>query len=175
MDDAARARGTRKPERRKAERTRSLTAGLLAYGGGAFVLDCLIRDIGATGAQIRASAAQPMPNDAYLIDLKSWRGYQAHRVWYRASLAGFAFDQEYALSGTLPPNLEFLRSLFIEAQLRQVDFLTGQGLIMRDALTKMGVTNATYFRWLDSTKPGARRLRAKAPNAGQNTGVPYRL
>lgn len=104
MDDAAKGR-PRKSERRKGDRQRAFTAGLLSYGGGAFVLDCLIRDIGATGAQIRASAAQPMPNDAYLIDLKTWKGYQARRIWYRSSLAGFAFDQEYSLSGRFLPIL----------------------------------------------------------------------
>jgi hypothetical protein len=175
MDDAAKNRKVRKTERRKGERKRAFTAGLLVYGGGAFVLDCLIRDIGATGAQIRASTAQPMPNEGYLIDLKTWIGYQAHRVWYQSSLAGFAFEKEYQLSGALPANLEFLRSLFIEAQLRQVDHLTANGLYMHDALAKMGVTNATYFRWLDSSaRPGARRLRAKAP-AGDDAGVPNRL
>lgn len=173
MDDTARARRPRKSERRKAERKRAFTAGLLAYGGGAFVLDCLIRDIGATGAQIRTSTAQAMPNDAYLIDLKTWMGYQANRVWYRSSLAGFSFEKEYPLSGALPAQLEFLRELFIEGQLRQVDRLTAQGLPIRDALSKLGVTDATYFRWRDSSaKPGTRRSRAKPPAGGE---IPYRL
>ena len=173
MDDALKNRKPRKPERRQAERQRAFSAGLLTYGGGAFVLDCLIRDIGATGVQIRASKTQAMPNEAYLIDLKCWRAFQAHRIWYRSSLAGFAFEQEYALSGVLPANLEFLRTLFIEAQLRQVDHLTGQGLYMREALSKLGVTDATYYRWLDaSQKPGSRRARSKTADS---TVIPHRL
>jgi hypothetical protein len=174
MDGAAKGHKSHKNERRKSERKRSLTAGLLAYGGGAFVVDCLIRDVCAKGAQVRISAAQPMPNDAYLIDLKTWIGYEAHRVWYRSSLAGFSFEREYPLSETLPANLEYLRTLFIEAQLRKVDDLTAGGLYMRDALAKLGITNATYYRWLDS-KPGARRPRAKPPAGGDNTGLTYRL
>jgi hypothetical protein len=163
MDDSAKDRQARKSERRKVDRKRAFTAGLLAYGGGAFVLDCLIRDIGAAGAQIRASKAQPMPNEAYLIDLKTWFGYQAHRIWYRSSLAGFSFEQEYPLSGALPPHLEFLRSLFIEAQLRQVERLTAQGHYICEVLSKLGVTNATYFRWLDSSsRLSTRRLRVTA-------------
>lgn len=176
MDDAAKGRKPRKTERRKVERKRAFSAGLLAYGGGAFVLDCLIRDIGAKGAQVRVSAAQPMPNEAFLIDLKTWVGYQAHRIWYRSSLAGFSFEQEYPLSGALPAHLEFLRSLFIEAQLRQVDRMTSQGLYMSDVLSKLGVTNATYFRWLDSSsRLSTRRSRVKGIDGRDSTGVPTRL
>jgi hypothetical protein len=162
MDDVISNCDARESDRRQAERKRAFTAGLLVYGGGAFVLDCLIRDIGAGGAQIRTSKTQPIPNEAYLINLKSWFGYQVCRVWHRSSLAGFSFEQEYPLNGMLPVNLEFLRNLFIEAQLRQVDRLTGQGAYMSEVLAKVGVTNATYFRWLDSSpKLSPRRLRTK--------------
>jgi hypothetical protein len=151
-------------ERRKAERKRSFSAGLLAYGGGAFVLNCLIRDIGETGAQIRMSKMQPLPMEAYLIDLRAWLGYQACRVWHRSSLAGFSFDQKFPLNETLPNNLEFLRTLFIDAQLREVERLTAQGIYLPEVLAKMSVTKATYERWLDSSlKPAARRMRTKAP------------
>ena len=162
MVDVITNRDARESERRKVERKRAFTAGLLVYGGGAFVLDCLIRDIGAAGAQVRISKAQPIPNEAYLIDLRTWLGYQTCRIWHRSSLAGFRFEQEYPLNGMLPSNLEFLRSLFIEAQLRQVERLTAQGIYMSEVLAKVGVTKATYFRWLDSSpKPSTRRLRMK--------------
>ena len=162
MDHIIAGRGHLESERRASERKRAFSAGLLVYGGGVFVLDCLIRDIGATGAQIRMSKTQPLPTEAYLIDLKTWFGYETCRIWNRSSLAGFRFEHTYPLNETLPRHLEFLRSLFIEAQLRQVQHLSTQGIYMSEVLAKIGVTNATYQRWLESSpKPAAQRLRMK--------------
>lgn len=155
-------RETGEAERRKAERGRSFSAGLLAYGGGAFVLNCLIRDICEAGAQIRMSKMQPLPVEAYLIDLKTWLGYQARRVWHRSSLAGFSLERKFPLNETLPNNVEFLRTLFVEAQLREIERATAEGSYLPEVLSKMCVTKATYDRWMDSTlKSAGRRLRTK--------------
>lgn len=154
MDNASAGYGSPAPgpDRRKSERKREFTAGFLADRGGAFVLDCLIRDVNATGAQIRASLAQPIPDEAYLVNLKNRSAFQAHAIWRRTSLAGFGFKREYVINDVLPVHLEFLRSLFIAAKLRQVDQLTSQGMCIPDALSKLGVTQATYFRWCDALR-----------------------
>ena len=154
MDNAS--AGYRSPtwglDRRKSVRKREFAAGFLADRSGAFVLDCLIRDVGVTGAQIRASSAQRIPDEAYLINLKNRSAFQAHTIWRRTSLAGFGFKNVYVITDVLPVHLQFLRSLFIATKLRQVDQLAAQGICTGDALSRLGITQATYSRWCDALR-----------------------
>jgi hypothetical protein len=75
-----------------------------------------------------------------------------HAVWRRTSLAGFGFKSGYLINHVLPVHLEFLRSLFIATKLRQVDQPAAQGIGTGDALSRLGITQATYSRWCDALR-----------------------
>ena len=78
------------------------------------------------------------------------------RVWRRSSLAGFSFEREYPLNGMLPVHLEFLRDLFIEAQLRQVDRLTALGTYLCGVLAKSKQRNVlSVAGFLSEAEPAA--------------------
>ena len=146
MNQAATAYTFGKQEQcfRKAQRTRALIAGLLAPDDHSEPLNCLIRDISPDGAQIRVNPAQPAPESGYLINLKTRSAYHVHAVWRQGSLTGLSLGEERVINDLLPAHLEFLRSLFIEAKLRQVDQLTSQGLGKAAALRRCGIGEELY-------------------------------
>ena len=125
---------------RKSQRKREFTAGVLAHDDHSEPLNCLIRDTSDDGAQIRVSAAQPVLEPGYMINLKTRTAYEARAVWRRGSLTGLSLGKEYAINDLLPAHLEFLRSFFIEAKLRQVDQLISGGIGIAAGLRKCGVT-----------------------------------
>jgi len=119
-------------------------AGLLARDDHSEPLNCLIRDIGPEGAQIRVDAAQPVPPSGYMINLKTRSVYRARAVWRRGSLSGLSLGEEHALNDLMPADLKLLRSFFMEAKLRQVDQMTSQGLGRAAALRRFGLTEELY-------------------------------
>ncbi len=144
MNHAGMANSPRKQCLRKVPRTRALTAGLLTRDDCSEPLNCLIRDISPDGAQIRMNATQPVPESGYMINLKTRSAYHMHAVWRRGSLTGLTLGEERVINDLLPAQLEFLRSIFIEAKLRQVDQLTSQGLRKAAAFRKCGIKEELY-------------------------------
>ena len=59
-------------ERRPAPRSRVLLSGIVAYGDGAYSLDCTIRNLSKTGARVTTKQVQ-LPSDFFLINLKTRR------------------------------------------------------------------------------------------------------
>jgi hypothetical protein len=139
---------SRKQEQRlrKFQRTCEFAAGLLARDDHSEPLNCLIRNISPDGAQIRVNAAQSVPEQGYMINLKTRSAYHAHTVWRRGSLTGLGLSSECAISEMMPAHLEFLRSLFIEAKVCQVDQLTAEGIGREAALHKCDITEELYRR-----------------------------
>jgi len=134
---------------RKSPRTKAFTAGLLANDDHSEPLSCLIRDISQDGAQIRVNAVQPVSEQGYMINLDTRSAYRVHAVWRRGSLTGLSLGTEYAIGDLLPANLEFLRSLFMEAKLRQVDQLIREGMTRPAALRKCGIAEKLNRRRSD--------------------------
>jgi hypothetical protein len=131
---------------RRSQRTREFAAGILAQNDHSRPLNCLIRDISDHGAQIRVNAAQPVLEPCYMINLRTRSGYEAHAVWRLGSLTGLRLGKEYVITDSLPAHLEFLRSLFTQAKLRQVDQLISEGVEIMAALHRCGVTEDFYHR-----------------------------
>lgn len=138
---------------RKLQRTRTFAAGLLARNGHLEPLNCLIRDLSPGGAQIRFSAAHPIPSSGYLINLKTRSAFRARAVWQRGSLSGLSLGEEHAINDLLPADLKFLRSFFIEAKLRQVEQLTSQGMSKTAALRRFGITADLYHKACEIFSP----------------------
>lgn len=134
---------------RKFPRTSAFNAGLLVRDDHSEPLNCLIRNISRDGAQIRASAAQPVPDRGYMVNLKTRCVYQTRAVWRRGSLTGLDLIQTYAIDDSLPAHLEFLRSLFVEAKLHQADQLITEGIPRAAALRKCGIAEKRNRRSSD--------------------------
>ena len=99
-------------------RTPTYLNGKLAYGEGAFTVDCAIRDLSDGGAKIILTKRQALPLDLYLVIIKNCVAYKARVAWLNFPARGLAFCQVYALSGTLPEELKFLRRLWGELYAR---------------------------------------------------------
>lgn len=134
---------------RKSQRTSEFTAGLLARDDYSEPLNCLIRDISQDGAQIRVNATLPVPEQGYMINLKTRSAHYVHAVWRRGSLTGLGLGEAYAINDLLPANLEFLKSLFHEAKMRQVDKLVSEGMGRSAALRRCGIAEDHYRRSRD--------------------------
>ena len=131
---------------RKSERKRELTAGLFARDDYSEPLCCLIRDLSEEGAQIRINATEPLPEPGYIINLKTRSAQEARAVWRQGSVTGLSLGKKYAINDTLPNNLVFLKSLFTEAKLRQIDQMISEGVGSLAAVRKCGVTEEFYRR-----------------------------
>ena len=99
-------------------RTRTYMSGKLVYGGGAFSVDCAIRDISRGGAKITLPERQFLPFDLYLIVVKNCVAHQANIVWLNAPARGLRFTRTYSMSAALPEDLKFLRKLWGDAYAR---------------------------------------------------------
>jgi hypothetical protein len=101
-------------------RKRTCLNGKLAYRSGLFdadagsTLDCRIHDISDGGARIVLTRRQTLPADVYLIVVKFCIAYRAKIVWQHFPARGLCFSNSYRLDAVLPPELNFLRSLWIE-------------------------------------------------------------
>ena len=127
------------PCQRKFPRKSEFNAGLLVRDDHSEPLNCLIRNVSRDGAQVRVNAAQPVPEQGYMVNLKTRCVYQTRAVWRQGSLTGLGLTQAYAIDDVLPVHLEFLRSLFVEAKLHLADQLVGEGMPRTAALRKCGI------------------------------------
>jgi hypothetical protein len=102
-------------EQRKAPRKKVLLTSKLVYGDGAYVLDCTIRDISATGAFITLSQRGSIPNEVYLLDLANRVAYQATVVSERSSGYGIKFLKTYPLAQISAPELRYLKRIWLDS------------------------------------------------------------
>jgi hypothetical protein len=99
-------------ERRDLSRRRTLLKGKIAYGDGAFSMDCVIRDLSKTGARIALAKGQTMPTRSYLIDMRSAIAYECVVAWIRAPLFGLRFVSQHNLQYVTNPSLAYLKRLW---------------------------------------------------------------
>jgi hypothetical protein len=92
--------------------------GKIVYRNGAVSLDCTILDLSASGARIRIARGQAVPSRFHLIDIRNRTAYDTAVVWLNPPQAGLRFVATYALGGTLPAELGYLRNLWIECAAR---------------------------------------------------------
>jgi hypothetical protein len=102
-------------EQRKAPRKKVLLTSKIVYGDGAYVLDCTIRDISASGAFITLSQGRSIPGEIYLLDLANRVAYYAKIVSQRASGYGIKFLNTYPLAQITTPELRYLKRIWLES------------------------------------------------------------
>jgi PilZ domain-containing protein len=97
------------PNHRKARRKRTLLSGKLAYGAGAFSIDCVISDLSETGARVQVQPGATIPEQIYLIHLRARTAYQAKVAWRRGDFAGLEFLATHDLEKADTAELKLMR------------------------------------------------------------------
>jgi hypothetical protein len=133
-------------ERRGMERTRVLLNAVIADENGHNAIDSSILDISATGAKIQSDGTLQRDADIYLVDTANQMAHLATVVWTEGDKAGLSFVRSYSLELTLPPRLEFLRRVLVEAKLRQVQALIGRGVRLEEAARVVGLREDYFER-----------------------------
>ena len=134
-------------ERRGGRRRRVLFFGRIADATGALIADCAISNLSTTGAQIRLHGGQKPPKLVYLIEPKTHIAYLCEVVWRRDGRLGLRFHNTFDLDKDIDERLHFLKTMLIEAKLRQVELLEAKGFTLDEAIEAIGATRTTYERW----------------------------
>jgi hypothetical protein len=133
-------------EGRKFERKRVPLSAKMTDITGKVVLDCTIRDLSPVGAQVSLPTVEPIPATVYLIEVTGRIAYKANVAWWRPQSVGLAFQETHELDQELPSRPEFLKRVWMEAKLEQVDALMANGRALSDAVQMVGLTGTDYAR-----------------------------
>ena len=104
-------------EKRSAPRMRSFLRGTVIFNNGQSTLDCLIRDISATGARLQLSEAVTLPHRFDLYVLQRRERMTVTVQWRRGDEVGVAVEQPDRPGldrGVVPDWAERVRSLEAE-------------------------------------------------------------
>ena len=132
------------PDARKFARKRIPLSAKMLDLAGKTAIDCTIQDMSLVGAQVSLPTAQPIPEAVYLIDVTNCVAYKANVAWWRPHLAGFAFQERYPLDEDTDKRPAFLKRVWVEAKLEQVDSLTAHGRSLPEAVQMAGLSGTAY-------------------------------
>jgi hypothetical protein len=104
------------PNARRGPRSRTYLGAKLVYGDGAFSLDCLMRDFSDAGARIKVPEGLPIPDQVFLVELRTGVAYEAEVVWRRLPEIGLKFLHQHDLANASHPHIRIMRRLWAEAQ-----------------------------------------------------------
>ena len=100
---------------RNVARQRVLLGGRIVFGQD-FTCECTIRDLSETGARVRVPPGASLPNEFVLVDLPHGRAFEATVAWRRDEHLGVAFRAAHDLTGTVPPEFQRIRAIWIAAR-----------------------------------------------------------
>src|SRR5882672_140893 len=124
---------TQTDERKFARRRVPLSAKMTDVAGK-LVIVCTIQDMSLVGAQLSLPTAEPIPETVYLVDVTNRAAYKANVVWWRPHSVGLAFQETLELDEHLPSQPEFLKRVWMEAKLEEVDTLMANGRSLVEAV-----------------------------------------
>ena len=105
-------------DHRRAARQRSFLGAKLVYGEGVFTVDCVVRDVSPTGARIKVPEGQAVPDQVYLVEMRSGIAYEARVVWKRHPEIGLQFVHQHGLAEASTPHMMILKRLWMETRER---------------------------------------------------------
>ena len=78
-------------EHRASRRQRVLKSGKIVYGNGSIVVDCTIRNISETGAQLKVPTTVAIPDQFEFRETTTGKGRAVTVVWRKGDLIGIRF------------------------------------------------------------------------------------
>ena len=133
-------------ERRHRYRRRVLLGGVICDAYGDTAIDCSIRGLSAGGAQVQLAETLQLDKKIYLVDTWNDRAYLAKVAWIKPDRAGLSFVLSYGLSPEPPAPLQFLKSVLLDAKLRQVRALVERGRSPEEATRMVGLRHKGIAR-----------------------------
>jgi hypothetical protein len=79
-------------DKRISRRQRVLKGGKIIFAGGTLVVDCTIRNMSDTGAQLKVPTTVAIPDKFTFHEASSGKRREAHVVWRKGDLMGIHFD-----------------------------------------------------------------------------------
>ena len=80
-------------QKERAQRRRILKSGKIVFGSSS--IDCVVRDISATGARVTVQSPLWFPDVFVLVIASDESSRRAHIVWRRDRQIGIAFDDHF--------------------------------------------------------------------------------
>ena len=138
----------RNANQRSAQRRKALLPAKLADRDGTHSLDCEIRNISDHGASIELAPDQILPNQLFLVEMRSATAYEVEVRWRKPGRAGLRFLHTISLRESAP---EFVRHL---KQLCETDSPPTPATVkVTPDMTGAGV--AAYAAWTHDNFPAA--------------------
>ena len=81
-------------ERRSSQRTRTIQGGKVVFGDFRYTIDCMVRDISATGARIKVKDVSEIPDSFHLFDNRTSLLKPARVAWRSEREVGVEFTGE---------------------------------------------------------------------------------
>jgi len=78
-------------EHRASRRQRVLKSGKIIYANGSIVIDCTIRNISETGAQLKVPTTVGIPDQFEFRETMGGKGRAVTVVWRKGDLIGIGF------------------------------------------------------------------------------------
>ncbi|MBI3700320.1 MAG: PilZ domain-containing protein [Afipia sp.] len=86
-------------DRRSDPRERVIYGGIIATDAKNAKIDCVVRNLSGSGANIELASSEKMPENFNIAIPKTGRSFLAKIVWWRANRAGLEFQTTAAGSG----------------------------------------------------------------------------
>jgi hypothetical protein len=118
-------------EHRREIRQRTFLKGRIIFNKGASSMDCLVRDMSASGARLSLSETTTLPDSFDLYIPQKEKTYRSTLAWRRADGVGITFLDDVA-PAPAPPAAEDASSLL--ALLRRVSELEAENAALRRLL-----------------------------------------
>ena len=83
-------------DRRTDTRERVIYGGVIATDAKNSKVDCVVRNLSGSGANIELSSSEEMPDEISIAIPKTGRSFLAKIVWWRANRAGLEFQTSAA-------------------------------------------------------------------------------
>ncbi|KQO72450.1 pilus assembly protein PilZ [Methylobacterium sp. Leaf111] len=134
-------------EHRRESRLRTFLKGRIIFNKGASTMDCLVRDLSASGARLALTETSTLPESFDLYIPQKDRTYRATLCWRRADGIGITFVDEAApapvpvsVPAAAPPPADEAAAML--ALVRRISELEAENAALRRLLASPPVSGA---------------------------------
>jgi len=99
-------------EKRRVPRQRALLAGKLATEEASLTIDCVIRNLSASGALVETTSPHLIPNELHLLQVRDGVAWDARVIWRRGNKVGLELGDRHDLKDVTERSLLALRRVW---------------------------------------------------------------